>query len=356
MDQILAHLQARVRAFIGSSLSMDPQDHEFSALALALFAAQLQSNPAFRRLCAARGVGPVHDWRAIPAVPTVAFKELDMTSLAPAERARTFLSSGTTGQRPSRHHHSLLTLGLYEESLWRWFDRQFQSFPQGQSWLFLTPPSQDAPHSSLAHMFHTIAARQPIPRVSFVGGLDSLGAWRLDFDLALAALRSAQSLQRPIALLGTAFLFVELLDALQGADAPLTLPQGSWIIETGGYKGRTREIPKEEFHRQITAALGIPRTSIFGEYGMGELSSQAYDRADGVFHFPPWARVQVISPATGQEAPDGEPGLIRVTDLANIGSVIKVQTEDFGVAAAGGFRLLGRAPASEARGCSLLSA
>jgi hypothetical protein len=101
--------------------------------------------------------------------------------------------------------------------------------------------------------------------------------------------------------------------------------------------------------------LGISSENIFGEYGMSELSSQAYAGADGLFRFPPWARAQMISPATGREAREGEGGLIRVYDLANVWSVMAVQTEDVGVREGDGFRLLGRAAEAEARGCSLMS-
>ena len=80
------------------------------------------------------------------------------------------------------------------------------------------------------------------------------------------------------------------------------MPEGSCAWETGGYKGRTREVPKEELHRLIKERLGIPPRNIFSEYGMSELSSQAYSGAQGLFRFPPWARELVISPATGREA------------------------------------------------------
>jgi acyl-protein synthetase LuxE len=156
-------------------------------------------------------------------------------------------------------------------------------------------------------------------------------------------------------LLGTAFLFVHLLDQMQKRGHTFLLPPGSWIMETGGYKGRSREIPKEELHRLLAARLGIPANRIFGEYGMSELSSQAYAGTDGVLRFPPWARALIVSPATGREAPEGERGLIRVCDLANVWSVMAVQTEDIGVKVGDAFRLVGRADRAEARGCSLMT-
>jgi hypothetical protein len=124
-------------------------------------------------------------------------------------------------------------------------------------------------------------------------------------------------------------------------------------METGGYKGRTRTMPKAQLRQMLSKFLGVPPSHVLAEYGMSELSSQAYDSAAGVFHFPPWARARVISPETGAEAGEGESGLLRVFDLANIGSVMAVQTEDLAARRGDGFELLGRAASAEPRGCSL---
>ena len=132
-------------------------------------------------------------------------------------------------------------------------------------------------------------------------------------------------------------------------------------------------MPKEELHQLITERLGVPSLNIVCEYGMSELGSQAYDgeargfrleargdstsrlapRASRIFHFPPWARVQIISPETGREVADGETGIIRIFDLANVFSVAAIQTEDLGIRRGDGFELAGRAQLAEPRGCSL---
>jgi hypothetical protein len=163
--------------------------------------------------------------------------------------------------------------------------------------------------------------------------------------------------------LGTAFSFVHLLDYLAEKNLRFDLPAGSRVMETGGYKNRSRTMPKAELHQLITERLGVPPSHIICEYGMSELSSQAYDSAihhpssiihHRVFQFPPWARVQIISPETGREVADGETGLIRVFDLANVFSVMAIQTEDLGIRRGGGFELIGRAQLAEPRGCSLM--
>ena len=228
--------------------------------------------------------------------------------------------------------------------------------------IILTPASEHAPHSSLAHMFETIRREFGSNDSLFTGRTQPDGAWSLDLDKTLAVLQEAIRVSRSVLLLGTAFNFVHLLDCLKQLDQPLQLSAGSSAMETGGYKGRSRTLPKPELHALITEWLGIPAAAIICEYGMSELSSQAYDWAMGgdgqerVFHFPPWARAQIISPETGREVGEGETGLIRVFDLANVRSVMAIQTEDLGIRRGGGSELLGRAAMSETRGCSLMSA
>jgi hypothetical protein len=226
---------------------------------------------------------------------------------------------------------------------------------EGVRWLFLTPGISDAPNSSLVHMFDTIARRVKGESV-FAGRLDSDGVWSLDTDRIQYYLTAAESDGKPLAIPGTAFLFVHLLDALESRGRKICLPRGSWVLETGGYKGRSREVPKEELHGAMMERFGVQQEQIFGEYGMSELSSQGYAGSDGWFRFPPWARVQIISPANGREAREGERGLIRVVDLANVWSVMAVQTEDIGVKQGDAVRLVGRAAQAEARGCSLMAA
>lgn len=378
---------ARLREFIrrhspkASScdrLSPAESENEFAALAAELFRLQFAANEAFRALCQARGVTPatLADWRDIPAVPTEAFKEAELTCLAPAERTSVFHSSGTTQQRPSRHFHGAESLALYEASLLPWFGQNLLG-ELGDRLIFLalTPSPEAAPHSSLAHMLGAVMREFGAADSLFAGTVADDGTWSLDLDRLLFALRDALSANRPLALLGTAFNFVHLLDHFAANNLLHHLPAGSRVMETGGYKGRSRELPKAELHTFITRHLGLPRERIVTEYGMSELSSQAYEVPDGkrprtqsvassftrhtshaAFHFPPWARARVISPETGREVTDGETGLLRIVDLANAWSVLSVQTGDLAIRRGTGFELLGRAATVEARGCSLLAA
>ncbi len=362
-SESLTGFAAQVREFIGfaagNAASRDasaPPVHaeaRFGELALELFRLQVAHNAAFRKICEARrtNCAAIKDWREIPAMPTAAFREFELSCLAAAERTAVFHSSGTTGQQPSRHFHNAESLALYEASLLPWFQAHL---PQSSSCVCLTPPPETAPHSSLVHMFATVGRTLAANEFAFCGVLARDGSWGLDFQKAIALLADAISQNHPVAMFGTAFNFVHLLDHLAETGRRLQLPAGSRVLETGGYKGRSRTLLKSELHSLIEGCLGVRAEAIICEYGMSELSSQAY-ATRGIFHFPPWARVQIISPETGREVAEGETGLIRVFDLANVYSVMALQTEDLGIRRGGGFELLGRATLAEPRGCSLMA-
>jgi hypothetical protein len=459
----LSSFAARVREFIRASrcgphtsLDSNPsaRSADFEALALQLFALQFGHNGPYRRLCEARGMRPdtVTRWTQIPAAPTSAFKEFDVSCLPMEERTSVFHSSGTTGQKPSRHFHNARSLALYEASVLRWFAAHFQlpisNCPPGEAepargskWAMgnwrlaiLTPPPAHAPHSSLVHMFETIRRESGSRESRFIGKVAEEGAWSLDLDAGVVALQEASATGQPLLVLGTAFSFVHLLDHLADRNLRFELPPGSCALETGGYKGRSRSLPKVALHTLVSRHLGIAPSRIVCEYGMSELSSQAYDleigglvseapgfansnisfpltpalslrerayrsprvrtpggpgklakrhaalplpqgegRGEGEqnsrlpsaaafaaaperpFHFPPWARVQIVSPETGWEVGEGETGLIRIFDLANVYSVMAIQTEDLGIRHGDGFALVGRAALAEPRGCSLMA-
>ena len=369
-------LAARLRALL-SVTAEAPNPHPgptagddaaFNRLALETFALQFAANSPYHALCQARQATPacIDHWSRLPAVPAAAFKDFDCTCLPPTAHTRVFHSSGTTGQRPGRHFHSPDSLALYELSLWTWCQRHVVTPGFDGRLLFLSPPPDRIPHSSLGHMFDTVRHRAAHLPARFTGGLDETGAWTIDLAGTERALAEATAAHIPLALFATAFSLLHLLDDLARRGARYDLPAGSRVMETGGYKGRTRTLPKAELHREITARLGVAPEFIVGEYGMSELSSQAYDTRAGAeeatsptgrtFRFPPWARVQIISPETGAEVAEGQTGLIRVVDLANLYSVAALQTEDLGVRRGTGFEWAGRAALAEARGCSLLAA
>jgi hypothetical protein len=308
-------------------------DAEFECLALTLFARQYALCGPYRRLCRGQDASPqtVQRWQDIPAVPAAAFKVFDLSCVPTDKIAAVFHSSGTTGAQTSRHYFDPDALTLYEISLRAGFRAALPERPQA-IWALMPEPLA-APNSSLSHM------------------LGALHAERFFWDNDAALSRALTELSAPITLFGTAFAFVQLFD---GADRNWHLPAGSVVIETGGFKGRTREVPREELYGLFQSRLGVPIQNCFSEYGMSEMASQFYGQGlDPEKCGPHWVRTRAIDAQTGEDAPPGTPGLLRHYDLANYNSVMALQTQDFGTLTAGGFALHGRAPDAEVRGCSL---
>jgi hypothetical protein len=333
----------------------------FDVLARRVFVRQYARNAPYRAFCDGRGVTPetVASWRNIPAAPAAAFKRFALTCAPedlcqPEKGGRVFCSSGTTGSQTSRHYLDRFALDLYRVSLREGYRRLV--FPGGGPRLpvfALAAPPEDAPHSSLSFMLNELIADD--------GGRFFHGPSGWQADLA-DALRVCAT---PVVVFGTAFAFVHFFDASRECFA---LPAGSRVIETGGFKGRSREVRRDELYGLFTQRLGVPATHCLSEYGMSEMASQFYDstlvdhvRGAAARAEPPrkvapfWLRTRVVDPVTGTEAEWGAPGLLAHYDLANLNSVLAIQTEDYGYAVpgGGGFCLLGRAPGAALRGCSL---
>jgi len=312
---------------------MESQEGTFNELALALFAYQYAQNAPYRRLCESYGASPesVKWWQDIPTVPAQAFKVYDLSCVPIENTVAVFYSSGTTGQQASSHYFDAAALSLYETSLRRGFSQALPNRP-AKVWA-LMPPPQEAIHSSLSHMLGTLGTDK------FFWDTDSLLAQALD------------TLTEPVTLFGTAFAFVQLFDSTPQS---WHLPSGSVVIETGGFKGRTREVPRDEFYTLLTERFGVSLGQCYSEYGMSELASQFYGQGlDPVKRGPQWVRTRAIDPDTGSDARPGQPGLLRHYDLANLNSVLAVQTQDLGIITQDGFILQGRASNAEVRGCSL---
>ncbi|MGV3773758.1 MAG: long-chain fatty acid--CoA ligase [Verrucomicrobiales bacterium] len=357
-----ARLKKACIAFIDRSRLEPAAETEsaFKELALDLFRYQFTYNLPYRLYCQSRKATPetVRSWEEIPPLITTAWKEFELSILPPEERERVFYSSGTTTQKRGRHFHSRATLEVYEKSLLRWFKLRLLPEVESTRFLFLSPPPSEAPHSSLVHMFETVQREFGTEQSRFAASSTTDGAWQLDFDAIESFVADLKEQDHPV-ILGTAFSFVHLCDHLAENNRSWRLPQGTRVMETGGYKGRSRELAKKELHQFISARLGMPEQGIICEYGMSELSSQAYDSpaedASRIFRFPPWARPRIVSPETGQAVEPGATGLLQVFDLANIGSVMAVQTEDLARQTANGFELIGRSASAEPRGCSLMN-
>lgn len=355
-DPARAALDAQVLAWMRETEWCE-DDARFDRLARALWAFQVEHCEPYRRFCRGRGLEADEpgSWRDIPTVPTGAFKEMPLRSFPASRQIHTFRTSGTATKRRGELH--LDTLSIYEASLLPTLRRfLFPELPETQRTCIrvLAPSPSEAPDSSLSHMFGcTLDALGDA-----ISGFD-FEAGRLALEPLLAALESACGAGEPVALCGTAFAFVHLLERLAERGVRLSLPEGSRAMETGGFKGRGREQSATNLYAEIESALGIPPRRIVNQYGMTELGSQFYDtvlrdpagprRKQG----PPWARVRVIDPETGEAAAPGAIGAISIVDLANTGSVLAVQTADLGRRLPDGFEVLGREAGAEARGCSI---
>ncbi len=333
-------------------------EERFRDLALAVFEFQFEHCPAYARFCQARGVSPkaIDTWEEIPPVPTGSFKEVRLACFPEAQTQKVFRTSGTSNEKRGELH--LDRLDLYEASLEASLRHSvFPDLGHGERMTLrtLAPDIREAPDSSLSHMFQ---------RAVEVFGDSSSGfdvlEGQLQVESLFAALDEACRTRAPVALCGTTFAFVHLLDALEKRDRPhFDLPPGSRVMETGGYKGRSREVPRKDLVAQIGEGLGIAPSRVLNQYGMTELGSQFYDsRFRQPEHpvrkvAPPWTRVRLVDPSSGRDCAEGEPGMIVILDLANVGSVSAIETADLGRRVEDGFEVLGRQAGAEERGCSI---
>lgn len=361
-------------------------DGDFNELALRVFRFQCGAVGPYGTFVTRRGLAPEDTarWEEIPHLPTRAFKNVALVSGGTARAEAVFLTSGTSKGKEVRGRHFIRSLDLYRASLLP----NFRAFllPDGERMpaLALLPDPTDAPESSLSFMVGEIKERWCQGRGGFFA--DTTGGVR--GRAFLEALREVEQGGEPVLLVGTAFAFVHWLETAARQGWRVHLPGGSRIMETGGYKGRSATLSREEFYRSLEECFGVPKSRIVNEYGMTEMLSQFYEPVSGIqasrlegesmrtagwgegdhagtvgeqgddlserYHRgPPWVRTRVVHPLTLQPVPEGEVGILAHLDLANLGSVSAILTEDLGRSVPGGFRLQGRSPGAEPRGCSL---
>jgi len=354
-----ADLQTRLLGVIARGAHAPLDDAEFDALARAVFAHQFACNAPYRAYCERRGATPrtVARWEEIPAVPTDAFKAAALVCGDPDHAAAVFRTSGTTQGRERRGTHYVPDLALYDAALRAGFRAHL--LPDGARPLVisLVPSPADLMDSSLSHMVGEVMGDFGAPASGwFVSADGGIARERLH-----DALRAAEAEGTPVLIPTTAFALVHWLDALAAAGERFRLPEGSRVMDTGGFKGRAREVTRAELYAAIEDRLGIAPRWCVNEYGMTEMSSQFYDGEAGSalpvdqrFHAAPaWVRTRAADPETLSLLPHGETGVLRHFDLANLNSVMAIQTADLGFTTPAGFRVIGRAQGAEARGCSI---
>jgi hypothetical protein len=354
-----ADLQQRLLDVIARGAHAPLDDAELDALARDVFAHQYDCNAPYRAFCDRRGATPetVAGWEDVPAVPTDAFKAAALVCGDPADAAAVFRTSGTTQGRERRGAHYVPDLALYDAALRAGFSAHLVPDGARPVVLSLVPNPIDLPDSSLSHMVGEVMADFGAPGSGWFVSADGGIAHRALSD----ALRAAEADGAAVCIPGTAFAFVHWLDALRTAGERFSLPEGSRVMDTGGFKGRSREVTRDELYAAIEERLGIAPAWCVNEYGMTEMSSQFYDGVAGsarapaerVHAWPAWVRTRAADPETLRPLPHGQVGVLQHCDLANLNSVMAIQTADLGFTTPEGFRVLGRARGAEARGCSI---
>jgi hypothetical protein len=345
-------LERRFDAGVGAAWT----DAAFQELALAAFALQFERIPSYRAFCQGRGRTPdtVERWEDVPAVPSSAFKALELFAGDGEPPEAIFRTSGTTLGEAARGRHLVPRLELYRRSLLPPFRSHVLAARGRIRFVSLIPAPDELPDSSLSFMVGTAAAELASATHWLVDG-----EGELDLGALRAITRRASHAREPVLILGTALALLNALERLEGE--PLApLPPGSRIMETGGFKGAGRELTRVDLYSRLGQATGVPPERIVSEYGMTELLSQLYEPvlsegpgAVGTHVPPPWLKVRALDPVTLEELPAGEEGLLCFLDLANAGSVCHVLTEDVGSVVKGRVRLAGRVSGAEPRGCSL---
>jgi phenylacetate-coenzyme A ligase PaaK-like adenylate-forming protein len=311
---------------------------EFNALALDVFRLQAAENRVYGRYLSLLGIRPetVSTVEEIPFLPIGLFKSEKIIT-GNREPELVFRSSGTTGQQPSVHY--VASAGLYRESALNAFTRFYEN-PQDICILALLPSYLEREDSSLVYMMNHLVTLSRHP--------DS-GFYLNNYAELANKLKQRTADGTPTLLLGVSFALLDLAE-----QHPVGLSENITIMETGGMKGRRKEMVREELHHALQTAFNV--RTVHSEYGMTELLSQAYSTGSGKFNSPPWMKVLVrdlYDPFT--LLPAGRSGGINIIDLANLYSCSFIATEDTGkVMEDGSFEITGRSDHSEVRGCNLM--
>lgn len=330
----------------------DSSEADFNQQALALFRYQFEYNRPYQSYCRAKGKTPrlVKNWKDIPAVPIDAFKQVTLSCSDPECAVAVFMTSGTTSGSRGKHYHP--SLAVYDVSTLKYFKKRFMGETEELAMGILFPTAQALPNSSLAHYLSLIFKTFANQGSDYF--IDDTG---LQVDRIFQELENREAEGQPYALLGASFSFVHLFEALEKNNRTFSLPKGSKLLDTGGYKNQSAELDAESFYQKMHDYLGVERHNCINMFGMTELSTQLYNDGSqalpAITSGPHWLKTRVVNPATGEDMPEGEAGLLVQVDLANYNSVAAILTEDMGIKKDNGFIFLGRAQGAEAKGCSL---
>lgn len=313
-------------------------DSAFIPIALKTYEYQYHNIPVYREFCDLLGKHPgqVTELSQIPFLPIEFFKSQRVGNPNQIEET-VFSSSGTTGMQLSKHY--VADIALYRSSFRAGFE-QFYGKVSEFCILALLPSYQERPGSSLIYMVDDLIRNSKDPNSGFLSG---------DFHSISRLLKACDSGSRPVLLIGVSFALLDL-----ASEFPMRL-DNTVIMETGGMKGRRKELIREELHQLLQESFGV--AAIHSEYGMTELLSQAYSSGKGYFYTPPWMKIMLRDTEdplsyVGHEKTGG----INVIDLANQHSCAFIATQDLGKTHSdGSLEVLGRFDHSDIRGCNLMA-
>jgi phenylacetate-coenzyme A ligase PaaK-like adenylate-forming protein len=312
----------------------NPED--FERLAIEVFRYQYENTEVYRQFCDFLKVAPasVKKIENIPFLPIQFFKSHRVISKSVSESI-TFTSSGTTGSITSKHHVS--DLNLYEKSFLTAFEL-FYGNPSEYTILALLPSYIERGGSSLVYMAANLIETSAIEHSGF---------YLNDINALIEKLNFLENTNQKTILLGVSYA---LLDLIEKQKFKL---KNTIVMETGGMKGKRKELVKDELHSILKNGFGVDR--IHSEYGMTELLSQAYSIGEGVFHTPPWMKIRTRDTEDALSFVHEKTGGINVIDLANLHSCSFIATQDLGrLRKDGSFEILGRFDTSDIRGCNLM--
>jgi phenylacetate-coenzyme A ligase PaaK-like adenylate-forming protein len=309
---------------------------DFDRLALEVFRFQYNNVLVYRTFCNLlnRNVSEVKTVEHIPFLPIQFFKSNEIISENLTEQI-VFTSSGTTGSITSKHY--VADLKLYEKSFLKAFEKQYGN-PSSFTILALLPSYLERDGSSLIYMVESLIEKSNNPNSGF---------YLYETDALIEKLNFLEDSGQKTILIGVSYA---LLDLIEKRRFQL---KNTIVMETGGMKGRRKEMIKEELHQILKKGFGVQK--IHSEYGMTELLSQAYSVGDGLFSCPPWMKILTRDTEDAFSYTLGKTGGINVIDLANLYSCSFIATQDLGKTFDDGtFEVLGRFDSSDIRGCNLM--
>jgi hypothetical protein len=344
----------RILAFIRRGVDADPAG--FDAMALEVFAHQYEKNQPYRTFCDASGIRPdrVASWQEITAYPTDAFKHELVASFPVNDAVQAIMTSGTTA--PNQRGRIFRDVQgqelVYAANRTMTEAYLFPDFATGQRCriLIMAPSLEIAPTMGMA-----VGLDQVRRNFGTDDSIFLVGRTGLDVRALIGALREAEESGVPVAIIGATSAFVYFFQACRKKRLRFRLPPGSRVCDGGGYRGRFGTVTRDDYYGLVEEILGVPEHFCVNTLGLGETATNYFD--DSLRNHvlgrprkprskvpPPWTRTGVVNCETGLLVEPGEVGLLRHHDVANLPTVLGVQSDNLGVRYAhGGFEIVGRA-------------